>query len=135
MRVMNAEETMQAYIAKYKMATFLNEDLLKHLELFHFSAYSNVYIEEDIQHTLYFLVEGQVQCNHYQLNGNLAVLALSEPFCAIGDLEILTKERVNSNVIATKDTTMLGIARPIVERYGANDAAFLRFLPLMLTHK
>ena len=88
MRVMNAEDTIQAYVSKFAMASFLNDDLLNQLELFHFSAYSNVYIEEDIQHYLYFLVEGQVQCNHYQLNGNLAVIALSDPFCAIGDLEI-----------------------------------------------
>jgi CRP-like cAMP-binding protein len=128
MRVMNSESMLQDYVAKYQMATFLNEDLLKHLELFHFPPYSHIYIEEQEQHYLYFLVEGQLQCSHYQANGNLAVFALSEPFCAIGDLEILTKERVYSNVISTKDTSMLGIARPYVERFGANDPRFLRFL-------
>jgi CRP/FNR family transcriptional regulator, putaive post-exponential-phase nitrogen-starvation regulator len=128
MRVMQSEATIQSYVSRFGMASFLNDDLLRQLELFHFSAYSNVYVEEDEQHYLYFLIEGQVQCNHYHLNGNLAVIALSEPFCAIGDLEILSRERVYSNVIATMDTVMLGISRPIVERYGANDPRFLRFL-------
>jgi CRP/FNR family transcriptional regulator, putaive post-exponential-phase nitrogen-starvation regulator len=135
MRVMNSEATIQGYVSKFEMARFLNEDLLRHLELFHFSAYSNVYIEEDVQHYFFFLVEGQVQCNHYHLNGILAVIALSDPFAAIGDLEILSKERVYSNVIATRDTVMLGIARPFVERYGANDPRFLRFLIEQLRDK
>jgi CRP/FNR family transcriptional regulator, putaive post-exponential-phase nitrogen-starvation regulator len=128
MRVMNSETTIEGYIAKYRMDEFLNEDMLRHLELFHFPVYSNVYIEEQEQHYLYFLVEGQVQCSHYQPNGNLAVFALSTSFCAIGDLEILSKERVYSNVVAIRDTWMLGIARPYVERYGANDPRFLRYL-------
>lgn len=128
MRVMSAESRIENYVVQFEMDKFLNEDLLRNLELFQFPIYSHVYVEEDEQHYLYFLVEGQVQCSHYQLNGNLAVFALSNPFSAIGDLEILTSERVYSNVIATKDTTMLGIARSVVERYGANEPKFLRFL-------
>lgn len=128
MRVMNSEKTIQDYVSAYKMAEFLNEEMLESLELFHFPVYSNVYVEEQEQHYLYFLVEGQVQCSHYQPNGNLAVFALSEPFCAIGDLEILSKEQVYSNVIATRDTWMLGLGRDTVEHYGANDPRFLRFL-------
>jgi CRP-like cAMP-binding protein len=135
MRVMNSTEAIQGYIAKHKMTTFLNEDLLAHLELFHFPVYSSVYVEEQEQHYLYFLVEGQVQCSHYQPNGNLAVFALSVPFCAIGDLEILSKEQVYSNVIAVQDTWMLGIARSNIERYGANEPRFLRFIIEQLREK
>ncbi len=135
MRVANAEQTIEHYISKFEMARFLNDDLLAHLRLFHFPPYSHVYVEEDEQHYLYFLVEGQVQCNHYHLNGKLAVIALSKPFAAIGDMEILSDVRVLSNVIATQDTMMLGIARSIVERYGADDPRFLRFLIDQLRHK
>lgn len=135
MRVANAEQTIEHYISKFEIDRFLNDDLLAHLRLFHFPAYSHVYVEEDEQHYLYFLVEGQVQCSHYHLNGKLAVIALSEPFAAIGDMEILSDVRVQSNVIATQDTIMLGIERHIVERYGANDPRFLRFLIDQLRHK
>lgn len=127
--------TIQDYVARFGMAHFLNEDLLAHLQLFHFPAYTNIYTEQDEQHFLYFLVEGQVQCNHYHLNGKLAVIALSKPFTVIGDMEILSEERVNSNVIATRDTTMLGIATSVVNRYGANDPRFLRFLIDQLREK
>ncbi len=135
MRVINAEETIQHYVSTFDMTSFLNDDLLSRLQLFNFPVYSNVYIEQDEQHFLYFLVKGQVQCNHYHLDGKLAVFAISNPFSAIGDLEILTEERVHSNVIATQDTAMLGIASTYVDRYGADDPRFLRFLIDQLREK
>ena len=128
MRIMKAEAAIQRYIDQFDMAGFLNKDLIDQLQLFHFPAYSNVYIEQDEQHTLYFLVDGQVQCSHYHLNGKLAVFALCDPFAAIGDVEILSEERIQSNVIAAQDTTMLGIASDVVQRYGARDPRFLHFL-------
>lgn len=127
-RTIQAEDVIQRYIAEFSMADFLNDDLLAQMQLFRFPAFSNVYTEQDEQHYLYFLVRGQVQCSHYHLNGKLAVFAVSSPFTAIGDLEILTDERVHSNVIATEDTTMLGIARHMVYQYGAHDPRFLHFL-------
>jgi CRP-like cAMP-binding protein len=128
MRVAHATETIEYYVARHDMASFLNDDMLAHLQLFHFPAYTNVFYEEDEQHYFYFLVEGQVQCSHYHENGKLAVLALSTPFTALGDLEILSEQRVRSNVVATKDAVMLGLPIAIVERYGADDPRFLRFL-------
>lgn len=128
MRINSLEETIEGYVSKFDMSSFLNEHLIANLELFHFPIYSHIYIEQDEQHYLYFLLKGQVQCNHYHLNGKLAVFALANPFAAIGDIEILNDEKVQSNVIATQDTIMLGIASDIVRRYGAHDPTFLRFL-------
>lgn len=128
-------KTIQDYVDAFDMASFLNDDLLSHLQLFHFPPYTNVYIEEEVQHFLYFLVEGEVQCSHYHSNGKLAVIALSQPFSAIGDFEILSAERVYSNVVAIQPTTMLGIARDVVHRYGADDPRFLRFLIDQLREK
>ena len=135
MRVARSEETIEHYVCRFDMMRFLNEAMLGHLQIFRFPAYTNIYIEQDEQHFLYFLVEGQVQCHHYHLNGKLAVSALSTPFAAIGDLEILSEERVHSNVIATQNTVMLGIARAHVHQYGADDPRFLRFLLDQLREK
>jgi CRP-like cAMP-binding protein len=135
MRVANAEKTIERYVSEFGMADFLNDDLLRGLQLFRFPAYSHVFIEQDEQHYLYFLVEGQLQCSHYHPSGRLAVFAVSTPFAAIGDLEILSEARVHSNVIATQDTTMLGIASDLVHRYGADDPRFLRFLIDQLREK
>ncbi|MGB7341028.1 MAG: cyclic nucleotide-binding domain-containing protein [Phototrophicaceae bacterium] len=128
MHTVNSEMLIQAYIKRYQMAEFLNDNLLDALEYFEFAPYSHVFVEQERQHYLYFIVEGEVQCSHYHLNGSLAVFAISTPFTSIGDLEILSDERVHSTVIAMKKTIMLGIPRAIVHQFGANDPKFLRFL-------
>jgi CRP-like cAMP-binding protein len=135
MRVFQSEDVIQRYVAQYDMARFLNSDLLHHLRLFRFAASENVYHEQDEQHYLYFLVDGAVQCSHFQLNGRVAVFALSTPFSVIGDLEILSDEPVWSNVIGAQETLMLGIDSEIVARYGADDPKFLRFLIDQLREK
>jgi CRP/FNR family transcriptional regulator, putaive post-exponential-phase nitrogen-starvation regulator len=133
--VIQPEKTIQYYVSHFKMADFLNSDLLRYLQVFHFAPYTHMYREEDEQHYLYFLVEGELQCSHYHWSGKLAVIAMSRPFTVIGDVEILTGESVHSNVIATQPTTALGIPSEIVERYGANDPKFLRFLISQLREK
>jgi CRP/FNR family transcriptional regulator, putaive post-exponential-phase nitrogen-starvation regulator len=134
-RVTQPEKTIQHYVDLFEMTHFLNDNLLRHLQLFQFAPYTHVYTEQAEQHYLYFLVEGQVQCSHYHWSGKLAVFALSMPFTVIGDVEIMNEETVRSNVIATQPTTMLGIASDVVKRYGANDPIFLRFLIRQLSEK
>jgi CRP-like cAMP-binding protein len=131
----STEQTIQHYVSTFNMGSFLNDDMLSHLQLFHFPAYTHIYIEQDEPHFLYFLVKGQVQCNHYNPDGKLAVFNISTPFTAIGDFEILTEKRVKSNVVATQNTTMLGIASDIVNHYGADDPRFLHFLIDQLREK
>lgn len=128
MRIAAAQANIQRYIEQFGIHQFLNDAMLSQLQLFHFPVYSHIYMAQDEQHHLYFLVEGSVQCSHYHLNGKLAVFAVSTPFCAIGDLEILSEERVYSNVIATHETVMLALTREVVHQYGAQDPRFLRFL-------
>ena len=135
MKIVNRDETIQRYVSMYDMRRFLNDELLRDLQLFTFPAYATVLLEHTEPPFLYFLVEGQVQCSHYHMNGKLAVIALSTPFCAIGDLEVLSEKRTCSNVIATQPTTMLGITRATVHRHGAHDPPFLRFLIDQLREK
>lgn len=135
MRVRQSTHTIEHYVRKYQMDRFLSANLLRHLELFEFPPYTNIYTQQAEQHYFYFLVAGAVHCSHYHTNGKLAVFALSRPFTAIGDVEILSQEPVRSNVVSTEATTMLGIATTAVNRYGADDPLFLRFLIDQLREK
>lgn len=128
MMTLTIDNTIKHYIAKYNLETVLNDRLLDALQLFQFPIYSHVCVEGAEQHYLYLLVDGQVQCSHYHLNGKLAVIALSNPLEAIGDLEIFDERVLRSNVIATEKTTMLAIPKHVVQAYGANDPQFLHFL-------
>jgi len=128
MQTRTPDKTIDAYVAQYALADVLNDRLLDALRLVTFPIYSTVCVEGAEQHYLYFLVEGQVQCSHYHPNGKLAVIAMSNPLTAIGDLEILDEDYLRSNVIATQPSTMLAIPKDIVQTYGAADPEFLRFL-------
>ncbi len=120
--------TIQQYIDRFEMTRFLSGTLIDHLRCFTFEAYSAVLTEQSSAKYLYFLVDGQLQCTHFHANGKAAVLALSEPFTAIGDLEVLTDRPIASSVVATRPSTLLGIPTRIVNRYGADDPRLLRFL-------
>ncbi len=126
---------VQSYIEKYEMDAFLNRNLLAALRLFRFPKHASIFIEQAEPTYLYFLVQGQLQCTHFHMNGKPAVIALTEPFAAIGDLEIMNNVPVYSSVIATRPVELLGIAAPVVNRYGAEDARFLRFLVDQLREK
>lgn len=122
------KKAIAAYVSQFEMNRFLNERLIQCLRLRRYAAFETVMIEEGHVDALSFLVEGRLQCTHYHVNGKAAVIALTEPFAAIGDMEVLSTRPNRTNVIATQPSTMLAISNGDVERHGANDPRFLRFL-------
>ncbi|MEL6524983.1 MAG: Crp/Fnr family transcriptional regulator, partial [Chloroflexota bacterium] len=113
---------------QHNMASFLNQPLLDALRLFEFAYDSHIYIEETEQDYLYFLVDGQVQCSHYHANGKLAVIAFSEPFTTLGEMEIFADATLKTDVVALKKSVMLGILRTLVHQHGAQYPPFLHFI-------
>lgn len=122
------EARVDQYIERFKMRSFLNDALIERLRLVRFPPYAAVYREQTVQDRLYFLVEGQLQCSHYHANGKLAVIAISKPFAAIGDVEILSDEPLRADVITTEGCVLLSLTRSDVQRFGSDDPRFLRFL-------
>lgn len=122
------DDEIGRYVSRFGMGEFLNASLLANLRLTRHEAFTTILTEWSKARFLYFLVEGRLQCTHYHSNGKAAVLALTDPFAAIGDLEVLSDQPIRSNVITTQPTTLLGIPNTVVERYGANDPRLLRFL-------
>lgn len=128
MTIDDSQSAIGEYVRRYHMERFLPGELLRNLRRFTYGAYETVLTTDARANHLFFLVEGQLQCARHHLNGKLAVLALSEPFAAIGDLELLTDRPILSTVVSTRPSTLLGVSVPLVERYGSDDPRFLRFL-------
>lgn len=124
----HSDNEISRFVAFFRMERFLNGELIRNLGIRRYQPFQTVLSQDDTTEYLHFLVEGQVQCIHYHMNGKIAVLALSEPFTAIGDLEILSDRPIRSNVITVRPTTFLTLRRRVVEKHGAADALFLRFL-------
>ena len=99
MKTVDKSNTIEDYVTRFEMDSFLNQDLLDALEHFQFPIYSHIYMEQDVQHYLYFLVEGQVLCSHYRLDGELAVFAISKPLTVIGEFEIFRQEAIGLSAV------------------------------------
>ena len=122
------DSTIATYVSRFGLDRSLPEPILRNLRLRRFDAFETILREDGTVSDLYLLVEGRLQCTHFHMNGKAAVLAVVDPFSAIGDLEVLNDHPIRSNVFAIKPTTTLAVSKQIVQRHGADDPRFLRFL-------
>jgi CRP/FNR family putative post-exponential-phase nitrogen-starvation transcriptional regulator len=127
--------TIQHYVTKFDMGRFLNPNLLGQLRLFRYNADETVFFEQSRIRYLYFQVEGQVRCAHYNSNGTLAVVGLTDPFTALGDVEILNEELSSTSVVTTEPAILLGLPMEAARSEGLKDPLFLHFLVEQLTGK
>jgi len=126
---------VEQYVRKFDMGSFLNPRLLEYLKPFHYDSYKTVIFEQSRIRYLYFLVEGQLRCAHYHPNGTLAVVALSNPLSAMGDVEILSNDFSSTAVITIRPSILLGIPMTKIQKHGLDDPAFLRFIINQLAAK
>ena len=118
------ETEIRSYIDRFQMDRFLNDKLMKNLELFHLNAYETIMRERTEIPYIYFLVDGQVKCAHYNSNGTLAVVAMMHPFAVLGDVEIIGNDLTMTSVVTTCPSKVLGIPAPAARKEGLNDPAF-----------
>lgn len=129
------EETVERYVRKFDMASFLNSALLESLRPFYYEAYETVIFEQSKIRYLYFLVDGQLRCAHYHPNGTLAVVALNTPLTVMGDVELLSNSSASTAVVTIRRSILLGIPMTTIHKHGIDDPKFLRFIINQLTLK
>jgi CRP-like cAMP-binding protein len=123
------------YIEQFRLWDHLNGELLQCLKLFRFEPQHELFVQSLEQAFVYWLVSGSAQVNHYHTNGKLSVLAILKPLSIIGDLEIFTFDRIKTNVVILEQSSLLGVEKTCIERYGYDDPRFLRFIIQNLSHK
>jgi CRP/FNR family transcriptional regulator, putaive post-exponential-phase nitrogen-starvation regulator len=129
------KDEIAQYIEEFKMDLFLNKILLNNIRLFHFKAYETIIAEQTKTKFIYFLVDGQIKCAHYNSSGTLAVVAMMHPFSTLGDVEIVNNDLTVTSVISTCPSTVLGIPVSIVRKEGLMDPLFLKFINAELVKK
>ena len=129
------EKKLDHYIKEFNIDSFLNERLISHLKIFHLEAYETLIAEQSIPQYFYLLVEGQIKCAHYHSNGTLAVVQMMHPFSALGDVELINKNRSITAAVAASRSVVLGIPASIVRDEGMNDPLFLQFISEELVRK
>ncbi len=130
-----SQSLLKHYIHEFSLGDHLNTDLLRGLRLFRYPPGTELYSQAGEQWYVYLLVAGQVQVNVVHPNGKLAVLALLSPLAVLGDLELFSDDTLQTNVVTTEASVLLGIEKALVLRCGWDDPRFLRFVIHHLTTK
>ncbi len=134
-RKMISGNTISYYIGKYSLKKILNPRLIKNMKMFRFESYKTIFPAQEEIPMIFLLVGGRLRCAHYNSNGTLAVVAVSEPLTAIGDVEILNNKPASTAVITTAPSVLLGIPMDIIRKHGLDDPVFLRFIIEQLVDK
>ncbi len=129
------ENELEYYIKKFNIDSFVNNKMLKQMKVFHFKAYETIFAEQTKAQYVYFLVDGQLQCAHYNSNGTLAVVAMMNPFSTLGDIELINNDLTETAVVTLCASTLLGIPLSIIQKEGLNDPLFLKFICRELVNK
>jgi CRP-like cAMP-binding protein len=132
---MKFSKECEQYIELYHLHEHLNSDLLGCLKLFKHPPNYDLLVQAQEQIFLYILVSGTVQVNYHHVNGKTSVLGMMSPLSVIGDLELFSSEEFTTSVVTLEESTLLGIEKVYVDRFGYDDPKFLRFIIQNLSQK
>ncbi len=135
MQSLAQQHLRERYIQQYNLKDHLNDDLLRCLQVVRFKPQQAIYTALSEQTHLYFLVEGKAQVSYYLGSGKQSIIMIITPFSVIGDMEFLSDNPVQMNVIASEISTMLSIRKSDALTYGYEDARFLRFIIQYMSDK
>lgn len=117
-----------AYIDKFNLKSYLNENLLSFIEIKYFKSGDTICrINEKINY-LYFLVKGRTKVHTLLSTGKSLLLTLDKPLSLIGDLESFTSPLAHCTVVAIEDCICISIPTYKVLELGSNDPVFLKFI-------
>lgn len=130
-------ELVSTFIHAYSLDRHLPPQLLEGIRVTKLQAGEYLIAQGSVLSKLYLVVEGKLQVEHYERDGNRAVFSIETAFSVIGDLELFHQHIAGtvSTVKALSETYILELPIHKVEKYGLNDPAFLRFMCQQLSQK
>lgn len=127
MKKIHNETMLIAYIKKWRLENFLGSKL-RYLELHKFQENEMVFFSEDELKYIYIIVEGKLRIFPISTSGQEVLLSLGKPLDIIGDIEYITKERINNNVLALKETILIAINKRDMPKVLDNNEEMYRFM-------
>lgn len=137
MRTSSNDELIQNYIDEFSLSRYFSPILLENFLLKQIEAGEFLLAQGSSLSSLYLLVNGKLQVEHYQKDGSCAVFSIERAFSVIGDLELFLDRDIGtvSTVTAISKADILEISLSKIEQYAFNDPAFLRFICSHLSQK
>lgn len=126
---------MQRYIEEFQLEQVLPEELLNHIILSPFKKGEHIITQgEDLEY-LCFLIEGRLKIFAASDEGKKLIIAFTQPFSMLGDIEFVQRKPYLNTVEAITEGKLLKIPVAIVEKYGREHLPFMTYLLDAITGK
>ena len=126
---------MHDYIEKFQLKNVLPAKLLEHIQYRAFEKGEQLFTQGEQPNTLSFLIEGRLKIFTSSTEGKKLIVAFTQPFSMLGDIEFVQKKPYLHTVEAITDGALLQISTEYVEQYGMKHMPFVQFLLDTITGK
>lgn len=135
---MKTNHTVKSYLKKFDILDVVPVSLQLSATLINLLRNESLVLQESSLSGIFFLVEGVIQVEHYDVDGGSVVLTISKPLSVIGDLEFFCSDCNNktlSSVKCLEYSTVIFFPSADLFSSGFNDPQFLLFMCQNLAKK
>ncbi|HIH4764285.1 cyclic nucleotide-binding domain-containing protein [Serratia ureilytica] len=137
MKTVGDSKLKEAFIEAHDLRTALSPPLFAALRLVSVEAGEYLVTQSDRLTHLFFLVQGKLQVENFDVNGAHIVFSFETDFSVIGDLELFSQAQrtLFSTVQAVTDALLLAAPIEVINNHALSDPAFLTFICRQLSNK
>lgn len=139
MRRVNSTEKCEDFIAYHKLNDIISDETLEKATLIRVKAKEYLIFQDSQINHLYFLVQGKLQVERYETNGNKVIFSFENAFSIIGDLELFQNnnesDRIYNTIQAVTDSDLLTLPLSMIRKKEIYSPLFLQFICQHLSQK
>src|SRR3954468_21694621 len=99
---MTKSTSLAEYVERFQLADYLNDDLLRCLQLYRLEAERELNLDDPALARLYFLVAGSVYVGYDYLDGTRSTIGVLTPLSLIGELDLFVEPNLRLNITAAE---------------------------------
>lgn len=126
---------MQQYIEQFQLHNVLPKELLQQLSIRPFSKGELILLQGEPPLNMYFLVEGHLKIFAESDDGKKLIIAFTQPFSVLGDIEFVQRKPYLNTVEAITDGKLLALPISIIHELGLQHTPFTAYLLEEITGK
>lgn len=126
---------METYIEQFDLDKVLPSQVMPHITLSTFKKGEHIFTQGDYPEYMHFLVEGRLKIFAASDEGRKLIIAFTQPFGVLGDIEFVQQQPYLNTGEAVTDGKLLKIPMKIMNEYGRNHFPFIQFLLDHITRK
>lgn len=129
------QKKIEHYVKEFGLLKVIPQEILPYMSLSSYQPGESVCSQGEAADTLYFLVRGKIKIYTTSSEGKTLVLSFKSPLDLVGDIEYVQRCETLNTVEAVTPVQMLAIPYRWLDRFGDQNAAFLKFMLEIITKK